>query len=361
MGIRKALVVAGVVALPAGAWAQPIEGLYVGVGAGYNWLQNQKFESVTVSGAPQATNGTKLHTDGGPVGTVSIGYGLGFGLRVELQGDYRYSHQTVTGSPLNGGSVNNNTYGAFVNVLYDFDIGVPFAFPYVGIGGGYEFTNLNGGRTTSVLFPGTALQVSSSSRGSGAAQGMLGVAIPIPDMPGLSATVEYRFMAEFSEETFGGSVVGLPTQEKLGKQYNHAGLIGLRYAFNVPPPPPPPAPAAVPAPVPATARTYLVFFDWDKYDLTERARQIIGEAAANVAKVQVTRIEVNGYTDTSGTPPYNQRLSVRRADAVKAELVRDGVPADEIVTRGFGQTHLLVPTGPGVREPQNRRVEIILK
>ena len=74
------------------------------------------------------------------------------------------------------------------------------------------------------------------------------------------------------------------------------------------------------------ARSYLVFFDWDKATLTDRARQIIREAADNSTKVQYTRIEVNGYTDTSGTPRYNQGLSVRRARAVQAELVKDGVP-----------------------------------
>ena len=54
-------------------------------------------------------------------------------------------------------------------------------------------------------------------------------------------------------------------------------------------------------------------------------------------------------------------LSLRRANAVAGELVRDGVSKEAISIQGFGETHLLVPTGPGVREPQNRRVEIILK
>ena len=104
-----------------------------------------------------------------------------------------------------------------------------------------------------------------------------------------------------------------------------------------------------------------MFFDWDRADLTDRARQIIREAAENSTRVQYTRIEVNGYTDTSGTAAYNQRLSVRRAQAVAAELVRNGVPRHAITIQGFGETHLLVPTGPGVREPQNRRVEIIIR
>jgi len=56
-----------------------------------------------------------------------------------------------------------------------------------------------------------------------------------------------------------------------------------------------------------------------------------------------------------------QGLSIRRVKAVQAELVRDVVPEAAIAIQGFGETHLLVPTGPGVREPQNHRVEIIIK
>ncbi len=141
---------------------------------------------------------------------------------------------------------------------------------------------------------------------------------------------------------------------------NHSVLVGVRYAFNAAPPPPP---AAVVTPPPAreVARTYLVFFDWDRADLTPRARQVVAEAAQATTHTQVTRIQVNGYTDTSGTARYNQGLSVRRAQSVANELVRDGVPRGAISIQGFGETHLLVPTGPGVREPQNRRVEIILQ
>ena len=134
----------------------------------------------------------------------------------------------------------------------------------------------------------------------------------------------------------------------------------MRYAFNVAPPPTA-GPSLPRSPAQAPARSYLVFFDWDKATLTDRARQIIKEAADNSTQVQYTRIEVNGYTDTSGTPQYNQGLSLRRAQAVQAELIKDGVPANAITTQGFGETHLLVPTGPGVREPQNRRVEIIIR
>jgi OOP family OmpA-OmpF porin len=104
-----------------------------------------------------------------------------------------------------------------------------------------------------------------------------------------------------------------------------------------------------------------VFFAWDRADLTDRARQVIAEAAENSQRVQSTRIEVAGHADRSGSAPYNQRLSQQRADAVAAELVRQGVPRGAIVVSAYGETRPLVPTADGAREPQNRRVEIALR
>ncbi|WP_139323556.1 OmpA family protein, partial [Roseomonas sp. TAS13] len=63
----------------------------------------------------------------------------------------------------------------------------------------------------------------------------------------------------------------------------------------------------------------------------------------------------------SGTPQYNMGLSRRRADAVAAELVRQGIQRSEITVEAFGESRPLVPTADGVREPQNRRVEIVLR
>ena len=138
----------------------------------------------------------------------------------------------------------------------------------------------------------------------------------------------------------------------------------LNYSFGAKPPAPMPEPVPTAATAPeiiTPTRTYLVFFDWDRADLTGRARQIVAEAAQAAPRVQTTKIEVNGYTDLSGTAAYNQKLSVRRAKTVEAELVHDGVAESEIFIHGYGETNPLVPTAKGVREPQNRRVEIILK
>jgi outer membrane protein OmpA-like peptidoglycan-associated protein len=161
-------------------------------------------------------------------------------------------------------------------------------------------------------------------------------------------------------QTAGAASVSILTPGYAAPNYA-VGMImaGMKIKFGAPPPPPP-AVAAAPAPVMQAARSYLVFFDWDKATLTDRARQIVKEAADNSTHVQYTRIDVNGYTDTSGTPQYNNGLSIRRADTVKAELIKDGVPAGSITTQGYGETHLLVPTAAGVREPQNRRVEIVI-
>ena len=85
------------------------------------------------------------------------------------------------------------------------------------------------------------------------------------------------------------------------------------------------------------------------------------EAAQATTRTQVTRIEVAGHTDSSGTAQYNQGLSDRRAQNVAAELVRLGVSRAAIDMQGFGQSRPLVQTAQGVQEPQNRRVEIILR
>ena len=118
---------------------------------------------------------------------------------------------------------------------------------------------------------------------------------------------------------------------------------------QTPPPPPPPA-----------ARNYLVFFDFNKSDLTADARAIVKTAAGESAREHTTKLTVTGHTDTVGSDAYNMRLSRRRAEAVQAELVRDGVPENEIAIFAKGKRDLLVPTADGVREPQNRRVQIVL-
>ena len=367
MRLRLALLSATVLAVPVVASAQPVTGLYVGIGGGPNYQQREQIQPSSALGTPSFTGKYNI----GGTGVASIGYGLGNGVRIEIEGDYRYDKvKSITGGGVattSGGY--QETFGGMANALYDFDLGIPSLFPYVGVGAGYQYTHWKNVNVADAS-TGSFNVASTDTYGNFAYQGIVGVAYPVAPVPGLSATLEYRFLGILDTESeTGQNLTPLPAggfNQARGNwdfkdNYNHSIMVGLRYAFGVVPPPPPPTQAPVAVPAQVIARTYLVFFDWDKSDLTARARQIISEAATASTHVQTTQIEVNGYTDLSGTAKYNQGLSVRRADAVAAELVRDGVSRSEISIQGFGESHPLVPTAKGVREPQNRRVEIILK
>jgi outer membrane protein OmpA-like peptidoglycan-associated protein len=135
-------------------------------------------------------------------------------------------------------------------------------------------------------------------------------------------------------------------------------------AFYAPPPPPPsaygPAPAAAPAPLASQGRSFRVFFDFDKASLTRDGERVVREAAEAYRKTGSARVEVTGYTDLSGTPQYDESLSKRRADSVRAALVARGVPAGSITQNWHGKRDPLVSTADGVREAKNRRVDIVL-
>jgi outer membrane protein OmpA-like peptidoglycan-associated protein len=364
MKFRVALLVASVLSAPTAVLAQPVTGPYVSLGAGLDYLidQNIQTDSFYTGGR------TKLTNNVGGLISASAGYGLGNGIRIELQGDWGGTREDA------GESTTSNyqqQYHGFVNVLYDFD-GASFGFaglnPYVGFGGGYgtsHFSNLNFSGVDAAGTP--TLLHTTGTYSDFAVQGIAGVAFNIAAVPGLALTAEYRFTTMPQDSSYNAQYLDGPASGrvkfKTDGQFNNEALIGVRYALFSPAPA---AAAAVEtktaAPLPPqVARTYLVFFDWDRADLTTRARQIVAQAAAASTSTQTTRIEVNGYTDLSGTAAYNQRLSVRRAESVEAELVRDGVSRSEISIHGYGESNPLVQTARGVREPQNRRVEIILK
>ena len=110
---------------------------------------------------------------------------------------------------------------------------------------------------------------------------------------------------------------------------------------------------------PSAIQNYLVFFDFNRATLTPEARNILKTVAQSAKDPAVTRITLTGHADRSGSTKYNLALSKKRADAVARELVRLGVSKRHIVTYAKGESEPLVPTKDGVREPQNRRVEIV--
>ena len=134
--------------------------------------------------------------------------------------------------------------------------------------------------------------------------------------------------------------------------------------FAPPPPaaaPPPLIAIASPPPAPPPAvRHFVVFFDFDKSTLSDEAREIVSQAVSAARQSGQARIVVTGHTDTVGSFRYNQALSERRAQSVKSEMVRLGLDSTEIATIGKSFSDPLLATGPGVREPQNRRAVIDL-
>jgi len=378
------LVFAGTTLLAASAAsAQPVSGPYVSLGAGGNLLQDERTRQ-----NENFPNGKLIFDDPGAAGAVAAGYGFGNGFRVEIEGNFRYNRlRELSGTTFaTSSSGQQQNYGGMVNALFDMDVGASWIYPYFGAGAGYSFTNWNKIHTSGDFQSGdyTYDYRAGGTHGNFAYQGIFGLSFPIRFVPGLSLTAEYRFFSVTGDASFNATGVSTPAGNIIPlyvtsghgyprypgtfrgntdttSDYNHSAMLGLRYALFTPAPKLPPLIESFPPPPPpAVQRTYLIFFDWDRADLSERARQIVATAASAATRGQLTRIEVNGYTDLSGTAPYNQRLSVRRAETVEAELVRDGVARGEITVRGYGESHPLVPTAPGVREPQNRRVEIIL-
>jgi outer membrane protein OmpA-like peptidoglycan-associated protein len=385
MTFRKALLAASVLALPVAAMpvsaqAQQANGIYIAAGAGVNWLQDADL-SATGALADQlrlAGRGTTadIRFNVGYVGVISLGYGFGNGLRAEIEGSFRENEvDSIRGF---GGTVRAGgrarTYAVMANALYDFDLGLNFGgvsfLPYLGVGAGYawrEFDNVGATVGPFGAVPGGRV-TSDGTDGRFAYQAIVGASVPLTQyVPGLAFTAEYRFFGTLEHDIdtqSGGGTFAISRGGTRSENYNHSVLLGVRYAFGQTPPPPvvaPVAPAPAPAAAPAPARTYLVFFDFNRADLTDRARQIISEAANNSRGAGTTRIEVAGHADRSGTPQYNQRLSERRAEAVAAELERRGVSRSNMSIQAFGESRPLVATADGVREPQNRRVEIVLR
>ncbi len=342
----------------------PAQGPYVTLGGGYSMLQDV-FDHPRL--APNTLPSTRYRFDSGFTGAGSVGWGLGNGIRLDLEGTYAYNavnnrvHTALPGSTTG----NQGTYGVLANVFYDVDltklgIDVTAFQPYVGVGAGVLWTHF--APLSSVSSNGDVFRMGGTGANF-AYQGIVGAGFPIAAVPGLKLTADYRFVGiQVNSGAVGESFIRAGLSKgtvDLSPALNHQITVGVAYAFNHPKPPP--SPAAVPAPIATASRTYLVFFDWDRADLTDRARQVIGEAAHASTGVPTTRIEVSGYADRTGTAPYNQGLSLRRAETVQAELMRDGVPRQAISVRGYGEGEPLVPTAQGVREPQNRRVEILLR
>jgi outer membrane protein OmpA-like peptidoglycan-associated protein len=336
--IKKVLATTAVLmALPVVSQAQTLQypGFYVGAVGGVNWMLNNSFNAsastpgFVLSGQSYATMNTGWAAGG------MVGYDF-VGPRVELEGMYRDN----TGS-FGSLGVDINQVSVMANVLYDFNAGGVIV-PYIGAGAGVAFLN-------------SGMLGASSSSTQFAYQAILGVGYNID--PTFRINLEGRYYGTTSPNfNYNGNLGGTPFTVTGSPQNNNFSLMAsIQVRFG--------APAAAPMveqKVPPV-RSYMVFFDWDRSNLSQQALNTIKQASAEYKTKGSARITATGHADRSGPENYNMALSLRRANAVKDALVRDGVPATAISVVGKGETQPLVPTADGVREPQNRRVEIVLQ
>lgn len=185
--------------------------------------------------------------------------------------------------------------------------------------------------------------------------------------PDLSAVAQARFdcWIEQQEENFQQDHINACKREFLEALQQLEGIM--------PPPAPPAAPAPAPAPqdpfagvdpneqMRAENAMYLVFFDFDKYDINTGAAAVLDSVAQEIRSRSTNGLHVVGHADRSGTNAYNMRLATRRANAIKDALVARGVDGASITTESRGEENPLVDTPDGVREPANRRGEITFR
>jgi len=263
--------------------------------------------------------------------------------RFELDTSYR--HNEIGGT---GRSGHVNIISGLFDVIYDFNLQSNW-HPYVGLGAGL------GRLEFGAVGPGFSYgQVRTTTL---AGQALAGIDWNLT--PNLSLDVEYRYFV-LDNPSFTGTSGGLAVSRKESFG-NHSVLAGLRWTFgpSAPPPAPPPPPPPPPPPV-AALPVFKIFFPWNQWKLTPEARKTVDEIASQYKDKKIQKIHIEGNTDTSGTADYNQGLGDKRAEAVKAELVAQGIPDGVIDTLSRGETNPAVQTGDNVREPLNRRAEVTI-
>jgi len=310
-------------ALPLAAHAQSLQypGFSIGAEGGGTWM----FQTST--GTPFGS-GT-IYPDIGWAAGGMIGYDF-VGPRVEIEGVYRRNTATVGAGQFNAFGAAKDDIAVMANVMYDFNAGGVIV-PYIGAGAGVAFVNSS------------ALGLSNSSTVF-AYQAILGVGYNID--PSWRVNLDARYYGTTAPNFIGNSY----------SNNNISAMLSLQYKFGAPTMAPP-----VVSQAPASAPSFMVFFDWDRSNLSQQALNTIKQAADQFKATGKARITATGHTDRSGPDDYNMALSLRRANAVNDALVRDGVPPMAISVIGKGESQPLVQTADGVREPQNRRVEIVLQ
>ncbi len=329
-------------------------------------------------------------------GGLGLGYSFDNGFRLEAAGGYRAGDldvsPTISGIlPAPAATANPtgsmNAADLFLNGYFDFNRDGNFQ-PYIGVGyGGMRVKAKASNRVQGAVPNQTARNGFSDTDTGTGYQGMIGFGYKLTERIALDLGYKYTTVEDLDFE-------GVHNGVDYSADYSeHAATLGLRMGFGAaaaPPPvieepvveapavveevvapPPEPAPPEPPrevivAPVASCAnlnQNFVVYFEWDKSDLTSQASAVIDQAVANIRGTTgcaINSVSIVGHTDSSGGNAYNDRLSARRADVVANALSAKGIDAASIVKSSKGETALAKSTGDGVREPLNRRSEVTI-
>ena len=365
MRLRRAAVpvVLALSVIPAVARADNSPGWYLGTAGGWSSLDNFQSDKSALAFTGQTNNGFAV-----------LGFGgYNFNGDFRLEGEFGYRRQSVKslsfsndaglGAAIGKGSLTGTTnsasgsidaYSLLLNGIFNF-LPTWRVSPYAGAGFGAAWLHLN-----NVSIGGTTVMDGSTLHP--AFQGIAGLSARMTDR--VSLALDYRWFATtqpgFTDVAGTGFRITYHTQNVLLSLVFHFGPGGEPRPVPAAAAPAPPAFVPAAAPTPPLVRNYLVFFDFDQAILTPAGRQVVESAADSYKATGSARIDLTGYSDLAGPAAYNLNLSRRRGDAVRDYLVKLGVPTSVITVTARGKENPRVPTPDGVREPENRRVEIVL-
>ncbi|MCE9522400.1 MAG: outer membrane beta-barrel protein [Alphaproteobacteria bacterium] len=330
------------------------QGWYVGIEAGANWIDDTEFafddnffdDAELAIALPPSSLSPSLNFDTGWAALGTVGYAFDNNWRIEGELGFRQNDADVIfgGKSVSAFSGELTEYSAMVNVLYDIPLAEKLSLS-VGAGVGADYSQFDDGAgfdDNDISF---------------AYQAIAGLSYELTNR--LDLTLTYRYLHVNSPE-YSDTVGRFEEAYKLDDLEKHTVTVGLRYdlyedeAPVMAPAAPPPAPALEPT------KQFIVFFGFNKSNLTPEALGVIREAAAAAKTQGSASILVVGHTDTVGSNKYNDALALRRSGAVKSGLVAEGIAAGGITTTGKGENELLVKTDDNVKEPQNRRATINL-
>lgn len=367
---KHLLLLAGTAAIAA-VPAQAREGQpYIGIEAGYVLGTDIDLDAEAPTIESRAA---RVDREGGyEIGGVA-GYDFG---ALRLEADVSYRKNDVVGfEAITPGFINNtglpvgavdadigaaDVFAAMINGILEFgsDDGITV---FGGGGVGLAHVEVQAGNNT------IGVPISDGDTGL-AYQALAGARVALNDNVDLG--LKYRYFVRDDV-----SITARNVSELEANYESHSILASLLFNFGgetpPPPPPPPPAPVAPPPPPPAPVAPppppppppcntgpYIVFFDFDESIITSDAATILDNAVTAYSNCGTAAVMLAGHTDRSGSQSYNQALAERRNASVTQYLAGRGIPSGRISSQAFGETQNRVPTEDGVRELQNRRVEV---